>query len=149
MKLLVPMYADDMVILCNNEEEMRRVLSALGTYCNQWKLRVNCSETKIVVFNRGKSHCDNNNFQFDGENLEIVDEFKYLGINFNSNGRFRRGQLQLVEQAKTAMYSVIGTSRNLDLPVELQLEMYSSMASSVQMYASEVWGYNVIQDMEF
>ncbi len=46
------------------------------------------------------------------------------------------------------MYSVIGTSRNFDLLVEIQLEMYDCMVSLVQMYAVEVWGYSVIRDME-
>ena len=147
VKILVLMYADDTVILCDSEEEMRRVLLEFYSYCNEWKLTVNCSKTKIVVFNRGRSHV-NYNFQFNGKSIEIVDQYKYLGITFNCNGRFRSGQLQLVEQAKRAMYSVIGTSRNLDLPVDIQLEMYNSMVSSVQMYAAEVWGHNVVRDME-
>ena len=46
------------------------------------------------------------------------------------------------------MYSVIGTSRNLDLPIDIQLEIYNSMVLSVQMYAAEVWGHNVVRDME-
>ncbi len=133
--------------MCDSEEEMRRLLLTLNSYTNEWKLSVNCNKTKIVVFNRGRSHL-NYNFQLNGSNIETVDEYKYLGITFYYNGRFRTGQLQLVEQAKKAMYSVIGTSRNLDLPVEIQLEMYNSMVLSVQMYATEVWGYNVIREME-
>ena len=64
----------------------------------------------------------NYNFQFKGNNIETVDEYKYLGITFNCNGKFRSGQLQLLEQAKRDMYSVIGTSRNPDLPINIQLE---------------------------
>ena len=45
------------------------------------------------------------------------------------------------------MYSVIGTSRNLDLPIDIQLEIYNSMVLSVQMYAAEVWGHNVVRNM--
>ncbi len=76
MKILVLMYADDTVILCDSEEEMRRVLLAFYSYSNEWKLTVNCSKTKIVVFNRGRSPL-NYNFQFDGKDIEIVDEYKY------------------------------------------------------------------------
>ncbi len=74
--------------------------------------------------------------------IEIVDQYKYLGITFNCNGSVRSGQVQLVEQVKQAMYSVTGTSRSLDLPVDIQLVMYSSsVVSSVQMYAAEVWAH--------
>lgn len=140
------MYADDMVILCDSEEEMQRALLTYS-YSKEWKLTVNCSKTKIVVFNRERIHL-NYHFQFDGQDIEIVEEYKYLGITFDCNGKLRSGQLQLAEQAKKAKYSVIGTSRNLDLPVDVQFEMYNSMIPSVQMYAPEVQGHDIIQEME-
>ena len=114
---------------------------------NKWKRSINCSKTKIVVFNRGRRQV-NYNFELKCNNIESVDDYKYLGTTFNCNGKFRSGQLQLVEEAKKAMYSVIGTSRNLDLPIDIQLEMYNSMVLSVQMYAAEIWGHNVVRDME-
>lgn len=46
------------------------------------------------------------------------------------------------------MHSVIERSGNLDLSVEKQLKMYNRMGSSIQMYASEVWWYNVIREIE-
>ncbi len=52
-KLLVLMYADDTVILCDSEEGMKQALVALCTYCNEWKLKLNSNKTKIVIFSRG------------------------------------------------------------------------------------------------
>ncbi len=37
LKLLVLMYADDTIILCESERGMRQALIALNTYCNEWK----------------------------------------------------------------------------------------------------------------
>lgn len=50
LSLLVMMYADDTLILANSEEEMKSILKALELYCDQWKLEVNSSKTKVVVF---------------------------------------------------------------------------------------------------
>ena len=66
------MYADDTVIMSDNEEEMKRVLSALSSYCNEWKLRVNCSKTKLVVFNSSKNNLHRYNFKFNSETVEAV-----------------------------------------------------------------------------
>ena len=63
------------MVLYDSKEEMRRVLIALHSYTNKWKLSINCSKTKIVVFNRGRRQV-NYNFQFKGNNIEIVDEYK-------------------------------------------------------------------------
>ena len=45
----------------------------------------------------------NYDFKFGREAIAVVSEYKYLGITFNYNGRFRKGELELVEQAKRAM----------------------------------------------
>ena len=148
IKLFILMYADDTVIMCDNEEEMKRVLTALSSYCQEWKLTLNCSKTKIVVFNSSKNNLHNYNFQYNNEKVEVINEYKYLGITFNYNGRFRNCQLQLLEQARRAMYSIIGTSRKFDLPVDMQLEMFHCMVSPILLYGSEVWGYNIARDVE-
>ncbi len=45
LKLLVLMYADDTVVLCDSEEGMKQALVALCTYCSEWKLKLNCNKT--------------------------------------------------------------------------------------------------------
>ena len=87
LKLLVAMYADDTIILCDSEYRMKDALEALYNYCEDWKLKLNCSKSKIVVFSKGKVR-QNYNFEFGGENIEVVENYKYLGLSFNYNGRF-------------------------------------------------------------
>ncbi len=53
------MYADDTVILCDSEEGMQQALVALCTYCNEWKLKLNCDKTKRVLFSRGMANPSN------------------------------------------------------------------------------------------
>lgn len=149
IRVFVLMYADDTVIMSDNEDEMKQILTSLSSYCTEWKLKLNCSKTKIVVFNSSKNNINNYSFQYNNEQVEVISEYKYLGITMNYNGRFRNCQLQLIEQAKRAMYSVIGTSRKYDLPVDIQLEMFNNMVSPVLLYGSEVWGYNTAREIEF
>ena len=124
LKLLVLLYADDTVVLSDSEQGMKRVLLALDSYCNDWKLKVNCDKTKIVVFSRGRVQTNNYNFKLATQDLAVVSEYMYLGIIFSYNWKFRNGELELVEKAKKAMYSLIGTSRKFDLPVDIQLQIH-------------------------
>ncbi len=48
---------------------------------------------------------------------------EYLGVLFNCNGRFRKGELELHQQAQRAIYSLVGLCRKFDLPVGMQLEL--------------------------
>lgn len=50
LKLLVLLYADETVILYYSEEEMKQALEALYTHCYEWKSKLKCNKTKIVVF---------------------------------------------------------------------------------------------------
>ncbi len=93
LNVLIMMYAYDTGILANSEEEMKNIVKALELYCDQWKLEVNNSKTKVVVFSRGRRNYGNYNFEFREENIETISDYKYLGILFNYNGRFRNGQL--------------------------------------------------------
>ena len=56
LKLRVLMYAYDTIILCYSEERMKKAVIALYSYCNGWKLKLNCYKTKIVVFSKERSH---------------------------------------------------------------------------------------------
>ncbi len=77
---LIMMYADDTVILANSEEETKNILTALELYCDQWKLEVNNSKTKVVVYSRGRRNYGTYNFVFKEENIETISEYKHLGI---------------------------------------------------------------------
>ena len=55
LNLFVLMYADDTVIMAENEHDMQRNLNLLNDHCNCNKLKVNTSKTKIMVFARSKT----------------------------------------------------------------------------------------------
>ena len=65
----------------------------------------------------------------------MVENYKYLGLLFNYNGRFRKGELDLKEQAMKALYSVLGKSRKFDLPVDMQIDLLNSLVLPVLTYA--------------
>ncbi len=90
----------------------------------------------------------NFNFSLGGEKVKVVNDYEYLSIWFTYNGRFRKGELELVRKATRALYSLIGTSRKLDLPVEIQIELFNTMIVPVLTYGCEIWGDNIIREIE-
>ena len=59
LKVLVLMYADDTVILAEDERGISNALKAMETYCDRWKLDMNCRKTKITVFTKRKDYVRN------------------------------------------------------------------------------------------
>ena len=47
------LYADDIILFGKTPDELQRALTILEEYCNRWKLTVNTSKTKIMIFRKG------------------------------------------------------------------------------------------------
>ena len=82
LKILVLLYADDTVILAESSDDLQIGLDMYSSYCRQWKLKINYDTTKIMVFARGRTA--NFIFTINGIQLEVISDFKYLGILFLS-----------------------------------------------------------------
>jgi hypothetical protein len=85
--ILMLLYADDTVLLANTPESLQKSLDVLSDYCAEWKLKVNVDKTKIIVFSKVKSR-NVYSFSYQGKPVEVVEDFRYLGVLFNFNGSF-------------------------------------------------------------
>ena len=140
LRLMVLMYADDTIVMANNKENLQKAIDNMCKYCERWKLKMNSSKTKVTVFGNRKIDASKFSFTCNGEELEIVHNFKYLGIIFNFNGAFKIGITELKKQASRAMFALISKCRKFDLPIDIRLELFDSLVMPVMLYASEVWG---------
>ena len=86
VKLLLLLYADDIVLFAKTAEELQKSLDILEEYCDRWKLTVNKSKTKIVIFRKRGRLPANLQFNYKGSKIDIVNKFCYLGIVFTSGG---------------------------------------------------------------
>ena len=109
-------------------------------YCAIWKLNINVSKTKVTVFSRGNIR-KIPTFYFGDKKLDVVDHYKYLGLHFNFNGKFTVAQKQLYEKGNRAMFSLLRKSRQLQLPVDIQLNLFDVLVNSVLLYGCEVWAH--------
>ena len=73
-----------------------------------------------------------------GQALNIDNGLLHLGTRFSYNGRFAKNNLRLAEQARKAMFSVLRKSRKLQLPKDLQLQLFDCFVVPMLFYGSEV-----------
>ena len=46
------LYADDIVLLAENELNLQRQMDILNTWCNKWRLNVNLTKSEIIHFRK-------------------------------------------------------------------------------------------------
>ena len=145
--ILVLLYADDTVLISKTAQGLQKSLDYLHSYACMWNLTVNKSKTKIVVFGKRLRNQDYV-FTYDGDILEIVDSYKYLGILFSANGNFHKCKVNLKEQAERAMFALLNKCNTLDLPLDVQLDLFDKTILPIMIYGCEVWGYENVKILE-
>ena len=80
------------------------------------------------------------NFTFKNSLLEKENEYKYLGLIFNSNGKLNNASQNLTQKGRKAYFglrSKIQFGNNLS--VKNWLNLYDSIISPIMTYGSEIW----------
>ena len=85
------LYADDLVILSASDKGLQVTLDKLSSFCFNWNLKVNISKTKVIIFNKVGKPLKGYKFKYEDSNVDIVNEYKYLGIIFKASRTFSEG----------------------------------------------------------
>ena len=111
-----------------------------------WKLNVNFSKTKIIIFN--KRYTINLHFKLGEHEIEVIEKYKYLGTLFYKSGSFIHAKKHAAEQARKAMHLLFMRANNLDLPIDLQLKLFDNTVLPILIYSSEIHGYGNLDIIE-
>ena len=88
------LYADDLILLSESEKGLQSCLDSLNSYCNRWKLKINVTKTKVMVFSKGKRKLSQFNFTIDNQHIEAVEKCKYLGVILSYNGNLKHAAVR-------------------------------------------------------
>ena len=84
-------YADDGALLASSPAELQKMLDTLRLYCAKWRIFVNVAKTKVIVFNHTVNRSTWSKtcpiFLYNNEVVEVVEEFKYLGVYFHARNK--------------------------------------------------------------
>ena len=81
-------------------------LDGLHNYSSEWRLDVNFQKTKVIVCSWLKLPSDKYYFYYGLNSIEITENYKYLGVIFNHNGRFQLAASSLTDKAKKAYFAL-------------------------------------------
>ena len=146
IKLLL--YADDCCFISQTQVGLQRGINKLQEYCKQWSMKVNINKTKIIVFGAGNRRRGCERWWYNKQEVEVVNEYRYLGVMFERNGNWNRHVAIGVKQTK----AMVSRLRNLmytveDFPTELLIKIFNTMIEPVLTYGSEVWGAGVKKEL--
>ena len=142
LRLLALLYADDLALVSTSMAGLQAQLDVLHEYARRWGLIVNVDKTKAVIFRAVSIPvCSNPPLMYDGESIDFVESFKYLGVDMHCTQPFADAGLPRKESGQRAMLAMLCRCRELgiDDPM-LQAKLFDALVQPVMMYAVELWG---------
>ena len=126
-------YADDITLMAESEEELNILFMKVKEECEKVGLKLNVQKTKIMASGPIIS------WQIDGETVETVRDFIFLGSKITANGDCSHEIKRSLLPGRKAMTNldIILKIRGITLPTEFCL--VKSMVFPVVMYGCESW----------
>ena len=129
-------YADDTTLMAESEEELKSLLMKLKEESEKVGLKINIQKTRIIASG------PINLWEIDGETVETVADFIFLGSKITVDGYCSheiKRRLLLGRKVMTNLDSIL-KSRDITLPTEVHL--VKVMVIPVVMYGCESWIIN-------
>ena len=80
--------------------------------------------------------------------METVNQFNYLGLLLNYNGKFFQTQKHRAQQGRKAMFSLMSNLRKFKFNIRTQCAVFDTYVNSILSYGAEVWGFHKGPDIE-
>ena len=137
------LYADDIVLVAKNEEDLQFLLFIVEKWCQRWRLEVNLTKTNIMHI-RGPRKCQSKfMFLFDRRAVPYCTTYKYLGCSITEFLDFDYTVSQLADSGGRALGSIITKMiKNGGFPFSVFNTLYQACICSILDYGGEIFGYN-------
>ncbi|KAL5268220.1 hypothetical protein ACHWQZ_G002172 [Mnemiopsis leidyi] len=104
-------WADDLVVLSLDPESLQKQIDILEKYCSDWGLEVNISKTKFMELNSKFTCNDSWRPTLNGQPIEKVASYCYLGVIISTNGKFNKAIDSLYHKGLGAYFSLRSINR--------------------------------------
>ena len=115
-----------------------------ASLCERRKLRVNVGKSKVMRCARNEDGA-RLNVMLNGEALEEVDQFKYLGSVMAENGGLEADVHQRVNEGCKVLGALKGVMKNRGLGMNVKKAVYEKVVVPKVMYGLESWGMKVTE----
>lgn len=139
------LFADDLVMMSESLEGLKKQATALESWCTQNELMANVSKTKVMIMNTKDRFSD---LTINGEVVEVVHEYRYLGLTFCDDLQWKSHFISLLKQLKSRLASLYSLFSNKCMSIAARLSLYKSLMGSLFRYGSGVWQFSGYQLQE-
>lgn len=143
------LYADDIVLISDSEQSLQVMINVVNEWCKRWQMNINSGKTKIMHFRQKSRQQTDYVFTFGAEQLEVVNSYRYLGIELDYSLDYTVTSDTLASAGSKALGSLIATHFNSNgLPFETYSKVYHNTVVPILDYGAGVWSNKTYKKCE-
>ena len=126
-------YADDTTLVAESEEELKSLLMKMKEESEKIDLELSIHKTKIMTSGPITS------WQIDGEIMETVTDFIFLGSKIATDGECSCGIKRRLLLGRKAMTNIDSMLKSRDITLPTKVHLVKAMVFPVVMYGYGIW----------
>ena len=126
-------YADDTILMAESEEEIKSLMMKVKVESEKVGLKLNIQKTKIMPSSIIAS------WQIDGETMETVSDFIFLGSKITADGDFSHEIKRLLLLGRRTLTNLDSILKSRDITLPTKVRLVKAVLFPVVMYGCESW----------
>ena len=126
-------YADDTTLMAESSEDLKMLITKVKEESANAGLYLNIKKTKVMMTD------DTSEFQMDGDKIEVVQSFNFLGSLVNKDSTSSEEIKRRLNLARVAMVKLKYLMKSSRLTKESKIKMVRTLVFPIAMYGCESW----------
>ena len=140
--ICILLYADDIVMVSETEQNLQSMLNIVSKWCQKWRLSVNDTKSEIVHFRNKNKKQTTSKFYMGNKTLNLASKYKYLGVILDENLTFVECAKTLCESAGRALAKIISKFKTFkNITFQTFTKLYDSCVWPILDYCSSIWAH--------
>ena len=142
-KLNMLLYADDLALIADTEEDLQKLLDALSKWCKDNDMSINIDKRKVVHFQNPAKSRTAFSFSCGNQTIDVTSSYRYLGLTIDEHLNYNVTAKAVAAAASRALGLVISKFKSAGgLPYSVFSKLYDSIVWSTISYGACIWGTN-------
>jgi hypothetical protein len=133
-------FADDLALLLHTQQQMQEKTNIVAVTSSRLGLNIHKGKSRVLKVNATNT----SPITLEGEALEQVDSFTYLGSILDTQGGTEADVKARINKARVAFMQLKNIWSSRDLSINTKIRLFNTNVKSVLLYGAEMWRTTVL-----
>ena len=136
-------FADDVAALAEDRPKLQKALRRINKWSRKWEMSLNVDKCKVVLFHGTEEEHDvlqQNPVVVNGEALELVSEFEYLGVRARQDFDLKEVARARAAKLDKSLFMLRPILKSSNIPIDIKLTVLKGAVLPKALFSGELYG---------